>query len=139
MISSGKSFAILLLVVAIKHSNGETFESQFLGNFVSEDVYKDREICSTKVCMMDNDLLIYSATHEPQVNPCEDFREFAMGEFIKYRKLHDRYQFLGFDNSVDRLHRERQRKLLSQRIGTDDPKYLKVLKNFFSKCVNSSR
>jgi hypothetical protein len=80
------SFLILKLV----NNSSSTFEHQFLGNYLTDEEYKNRELCSSHHCILDNDRLFYSATQNSSILPCDDFKEFAMGTFLQYRALNER-------------------------------------------------
>jgi hypothetical protein len=72
------------------------FDLQFLGNFTSQDEETNQEFCETKFCLEDAHNLFSSTTQNASVRPCDDFKEFAVGNFIKNRVVSDRYQFNGF-------------------------------------------
>lgn len=67
-----------------------TFEMQFLGNYLSDDQYQSLEFCSNEYCIADSDRLFYAATQNTSVEPCDDFKEFSVGSFLKYRALNER-------------------------------------------------
>lgn len=122
------------ILMTILISKTFSFESQFLGNYLSVEEYEARDFCSTKVCILDNDRLIYAATSNSSIKPCEDFKNFAMGEFLTHRVPNDRYHYIGFQNDVERLQKQRQRVVLKSPIASDDPRLIKLLKSFFVKC-----
>lgn len=66
-----------------------------------------------------------------------DFKEFALGQFIKYRALNDRRRKNGFMFDVEAALSERQRKVLDEKVKKNDALVVKVTKNYFAKCVNS--
>lgn len=129
--------SVVLVLILTLFGRNLCFDSQYLGNFLTDEEYEQREFCNTKVCLLDNDRLIYSATRNSSVDPCDDFREFSSGEFLKHRVLNDRYQYIGFQIEIQNLFKERQRIILNKRIGGNEPKTVKVLKSFFKKCTNS--
>lgn len=110
---------------------------QELGNYLSSKEIDSTELCGSKLCLLDSSRLVDSATKQWSVDACQDFREFSMGNFIKYRALHDRYDRIGFLFDVLSLHSERQRKILAEPIQQNEPKIFKIIKNFFQKCVDS--
>lgn len=126
--------AILVCVLVGKSCS---LEIDYLGDYLTDEEYRNREICSTKVCMEDNDRLVYAATRNSSIKPCEDIKTFAAGEFLKHRVLNDRYIYIGFQNDVNRLNKERQRIILKQKIKDDEPRMFKIMKNFFKKCIDS--
>ena len=133
-------FSILILLNVYLLVLGRGFESQYLGNYLTFDEYNDLEIaCENKFCLNDAKRLLLVATQNKTVEPCDDFKEFALGEFLKYRALNDRYRHVGFDNDVQLLHWERQRKVLAATIKSHDTRPLRIAKNYFQKCVTSSK
>lgn len=115
----------------------QIFENQFIGNYLTEKEYLSREKCNMKVCLLDADRLIYAATRNASVKPCDDFKTFSMGEFYLHRKKSDRYTFIGFNPEVERLLNERYRTVLNSTIKKNDLKVIKFLKRFFMKCTDT--
>lgn len=134
-----RNFNIILLIFCDFREIFGSFESNYLGNFVSDEEYNNRTFCWTPVCMYDSGLLIYEANHDSQaVNPCDDFPSFAMGEFLKHRVLNDRYRILGFQNYAFLQYFEKQKKILRQKsVDAEEPKMFKVIKSFFKNCTDS--
>lgn len=90
MISHVKYFvALILTTLAIKESVA-TFDIQFLGDYLTDDQYYKQEKCLKKYCIVDGDELFYAASRNTSIRPCDDFKEFAMGTFFKYRALNER-------------------------------------------------
>lgn len=116
------------------------FESNFLGNFISDGEYGNRTFCRTPVCMYDAGRLLYDADHDSKItNPCDDFPTFATGEFLKHRVLNDRYSSTGFQEDVLLQYYDKQKRILSQKSGGDvgDLQMFKVIKSFFKKCTDT--
>lgn len=134
-----KLFGNCLCLLAIVSLVIGQFQSQFIGNFITEGEASTRHFCSSKECLVDAEILFLAATQNVTVRPCDDFKEFALGTFIKYRALNDRYQYRGLQSDVDDIYREKLRKVLSTKVKKDDTRVFKILKNYFGKCVNSSR
>lgn len=115
------------------------FETDFLGDYISDEEYNNRTLCWTQVCMEDSGRLIYAADHNShKKEPCEDFKTFAMGNFFEHRVLNERYTFSGFDLDVNQQYAERQKRIMKKPFDHADPKIFKVIKNFFKQCINSS-
>lgn len=114
------------------------FQSQFVGSFVSKAEQSKRDFCGSKQCLVDAEILFLAASQNLSANPCNDFKEFSLGTFIKYRALNDRYQYRGLQTDLDDIFREKSRKILSDKNDVDDSRVIKVLKNYFANCVNSS-
>lgn len=121
---------LIFLIIYCVYANA----LKYLGNYTIDEVL---EVCETKLCLLDADRLLSAATDKLTVNPCTDFKEFSMGNFIRYKALHDRYDRIGFLYDTLEAHRERRRKLLSAPIIDKESFVSKIAKNFFQKCVNS--
>lgn len=132
------TFFVGAVLVSTLIQKSSSFVTQFLGNSLSDEEYSERTLCSSKYCLLDNDRLIYSASHNSTlVDPCEDFKTFAMGEFFKHRVLNDRYAYIGFNGEVQGRLFERQRIVLKQRVTQTDLNIFKIIKSYFQNCTNS--
>lgn len=129
-------FCFLLLTSVVIEVNSFLSRRQ-LGNYLNDEEYYGRELCTTNYCILDANRLLQSATYKTNIDPCEDFLEFSMGEFYKYQALNDRYPYVGFSIEIQHRFTEKKRKLLSKSINSSDPNIYKVLRNYFQKCVNS--
>lgn len=116
---------------------GQAFDLQFIGDYVSEEDASARDYCGTKYCLTDGEILFSAASQNKSTEPCDDFKEFSLGQFIKYRALNDRRRKNGFMLDVESAHSERQRKVLSETVKENDTLVVKVTKNYFAKCVDS--
>lgn len=128
----------VLILLFLTTASFAQFDLQHLGKYVSVEQRIEEEVCETKYCMLDANYLFYAATQNSTVEPCDDFREFAMGTFIKFRALNDRYEFNGFDLDLLNDYWELLRKVLAAEINEEkDSRIHKVMKNHFRKCVSS--
>lgn len=50
----------------------------------------EAEICGSKVCLQDASRLLKSVTTDQSVKPCNDFKEYALGSFIKNQTQQER-------------------------------------------------
>jgi hypothetical protein len=67
------------------------------------------------------------------------FFQFALGRFIKYRVVNDRYKFRGLQGDVEERHKEKMRRVLKAKVDPEnEPRLFKIIKNFFNKCVNQT-
>ena len=116
------------------------FENQYLGHHITLDEYNHLELaCDTKLCLRDAQLLRLAVTQNKTIEPCDDFREFSMGQFIKLAALNERYDTTGFVNDLKLLNWERIRKVLAARTNENDIKPFKIAKNYYEKCINSGK
>jgi hypothetical protein len=91
------------------------------------------DYCISKVCLLDAARLIEFASDDELLQPCDDFREFALGKLIQFRSmLDDKSGFL----SDTLAHDLRIEKILKAPIKDDDRKSHKIAKNFFQKCAS---
>lgn len=110
---------------------------EWLGDYFTDDQISNTSLCGSKSCLLDAGRLLEAAAQQ-SVQPCDDFREFSMGNFIKYRALHDRYDRVGFLYDNLAVHYERLRKTLTAPVEADDSWVFKIVKNFFQKFVDAS-
>lgn len=131
---------ILILLCSTFYTSLFGFKTQYLGKCLTDEGYKSQNICWTKVCVLDSDRLIYAASHDSlAIDPCVDFKTFAMGEFFKHRVLNERYPSIGFLKEITTIHWERLRRVLKDPIYPSEPAIFKVMKSFYKKCTNSSK
>jgi hypothetical protein len=135
--SKNQIVRILLSISVITSVPVIGVDVQYLGEYILPNEIVDESLCVTKECVLDANRLLDAATRLWSVKPCDDFREFSMGNFIKLRALHDRYDRVGFLFDVLALHYERQRKAFAEPIAASDPRAFKIVKNFFQKCIDS--
>lgn len=130
---------IILFLQLLGSSTFAQFDLQHLGRYVPVEKRNDEDFCESKFRLSDAEYLFYAATQNSSIEPCDDFREFALGTFRKYRALNDRYEIIGFSVDVIKAHLERQRKVVAAKIDDNkDSRVDKVIKNYFQKCVSSS-
>lgn len=132
-----KEVSLIIFLSFLLSTNGQSFELQFIGDSVSEEDASNRDYCESRYCVRDGEILFSAASQNKSIEPCDDFKEFALGQFIKYRALNDRNRKNGFMLDVEAAHSERQRKVLSAKVKENDAIVVKVTKNYFAKCVDS--
>lgn len=116
------------------------FENQYLGHHITHDEYNKLEFtCDTPLCLQDAQLLLLAATQDKMIEPCEDFAEFAMGQFMKSAELNDPSAETGFKNDLQALDWERNRKVLAAKINESDIRPFKIAKNYYQQCLNSGK
>ena len=126
---------LTIIFVFAQNSSNASKELKSLGNYtINSDI---SEVCETKLCLLDANRLLDASTDLWTINPCSDFKEFSVGNFIRYKALHDRYDRIGFLYDTLSAHHGRLRKLLSAPIRETESFVSKIAKNFFQKCINS--
>lgn len=123
--------------VSLLGSVSSSFDIQIFGDYLNKEEYNNRTFCSTKICIQDSDRLIESVTQNKTIRPCDDFKTFAMGEFLNTRVINERYPLLGFEIETRQMNDEKMRNILKRPIKKSEPKMFKVIKSFYQKCVNS--
>lgn len=98
---------------------------------------KSYDVCSSKVCLLDSLRLFEYATDDEFIEPCENFTEYSLEKFLKISSVLDPYDKFSF-NSLS-YHQKRQRKILRDNIIKDELKVHKIAKNFFQKCIDTSK
>lgn len=93
------------------------------------------DYCMSKACLLDAARLIEFASDDELLEPCDDFREFALGKLIQYRSMHEDYDKSGF-LSDSLAHHLRLEKIFNANLIDDDPKVHKIAKNFFQRCTS---
>lgn len=78
----------LAILVVIDVVNGKNV--RLLRNRVSDDEIITENLCVTKVCLLDVAHLLESASDQEFIEPCDDFKEFALGKFLTRSSLNDR-------------------------------------------------
>lgn len=131
-----KLLVFLLFFVMVKAQNSNVI--QFIGNYVSKDEESRRDFCVTKYCLLDANYLFSGATQNKSVRPCDDFKEFALGTFVKYKSVSDRDRYVGFNTDLSKVYLEQMRKVLASPVNKNDNRVTKGIKQLFSKCVTSN-
>lgn len=97
----------------------------------------ENDTCSTKVCLLDSLRLLEYASDDELIEPCENFTKYSLGNFLHISSVLDPFDKFSF-NSLSH-HRKRQRKMLHATINEDELKGHKIAKNFFKKCIDTSK
>lgn len=130
-------FLFFLELVSFAFGYG-TFPIKYKGNFLSLEEYEKLDLCSNKWCLNDANRIIEEMSYNETVEPCEDFSEFVCGTFFKERAWHERYEYIGFRRDYELKINVERHKALKVPIDEKDGKAVKVTKNFYQRCINSS-
>lgn len=84
-------FYLWFLILIANLMQHQSIDLEFFGNYLNDDQNWRDELCVTKECLLDAGRLAEGATRQWSSHPCVDFLEFSMGNFIKFRALHERY------------------------------------------------
>lgn len=77
-------------------------------------------------------------SYNNSVDPCDDFDEFACGTFFRERAYNERYETVGFKTNYRKKIDEKRHRMFKAPVVEEDVKAVKVVKNFYKRCVNSS-
>ena len=125
---------LLLMFIAMSIGYGP-FPVKYIGDYLTENEYKNLTICGSKICLADAEILIDHASHD-KIDPCKDSYNFSCGNFNKERALNERYEFIGFLKNVDLSKNEKRHRVLKQLVEENDLKAVKIIKNFYRKCTD---
>lgn len=129
-------FLTFLSVIFIVKAQTQ-IELQFIGDSITKEEATERDLCRTKYCLLDANSLLVAATQNKSVRPCDDFKEFALGTFLRYRSVSDRDPYNGFFRDLENVYVERLRKVLAAPEYDTDTQVIRGMKDFFAKCVSS--
>lgn len=87
------------------------------------------DVCRTYKCI--NAMIHIHGQLDETVNPCDDFYNFACGNFKKITKWTDT-----FSRVRNEIHEE-LRKLFSEKVDSNDPVPFNMAKKFYKICINS--
>ncbi|KRT83251.1 Peptidase [Oryctes borbonicus] len=97
----------------------------------------EQETCLTPEC-------IHTASNilkwmNPAIEPCDDFYEFACGNFIKDSKIRDDESTVSTSSVSDELVMEQLRTLFEEPIQKSEAKPFTLLKKLYKACMNKTR
>lgn len=131
------SLCLFLTTVDVSSSYG-TFPVKYIGSSISVEEYNNLTHCDSKICILDAQRLIADASYDPHDDPCVSFRNFSCGTFYNERALNERYEIVGFPKNFELRNNEKRHRVLKGKILESDGKAVKIVKNFYQKCINWS-
>lgn len=131
------TLCFLLATIDVSSAYGP-FPVKFIGNSFSIETYNNLTLCDSEVCIKDAQRLISYASYDSEINPCNSFKNFSCGTFFQDRALNERYEIVGFQQDYKLRNDEKRHKVLKAKINKKDGKAVKVLKNFYQKCIDWS-
>lgn len=131
------TFKILCL---LSHTFGYgTIPIELKGNTLSVEEYQKLDLCESKWCLEDANRILEDMSYNKSVTPCADFDEFTCGTFHQNRAHNERYEYVGYKKNYEKQIDEQLEKMLKFPIKDKEVKAVKLAKNFYQKCVNSSK
>lgn len=127
----------LFLFFIFFEAKAQFIELQFIGEFISEENATGKVLCETKYCLSDANYLGLAATQDKSVRPCDDFKEFTLGTFLKYQSVNERNRYAGFSIEIVFEITDRLRKSLEAPVNEADTQVTKEMKKMFAQCVDS--
>lgn len=128
----------LLTLTRLSTSYGP-FPVQYIGNILTQEQYDNLTLCDSQLCLDDAQRLINDASHEENADPCKSFVKFTCGTFFEKRAGNERYESVGFKRTYELKNDEKRHRVLKVKINANDGKAVKIVKNFYQKCINWSK
>ena len=101
------------------------------------DRWDKRQVCYTPECIQKSSSLFKSMNME--ADPCQDFNEYACGNFIKNVRIpDDRGRWNNFDVISERIY-ERGRSILEEPIQPGDWEAFKMSKRYYKACMDEEK
>ncbi|KAG5669536.1 hypothetical protein PVAND_017423 [Polypedilum vanderplanki] len=142
-----KKFFTLFLLLLFHHSSAQpspySFKNQFIGNYsnyVTAEEELGRNYCNNYWCTNDAYYLFTKSSQYPNVDPCNDFKNFTVDQVVQVDVPDDRFLFRGFLGIIQLKYFERQRKVVAAKfdpIKDENSRVIKIMKNTFSQCLKS--
>lgn len=92
--------------------------------------------CETRGCVMAASKIIEYL--DERIDPCENFYEFACGNYLKNTKIPEDKVSVDLLSTVDDLVREQLRTILNEPPQLNESKPFRLAKNFNAACLNQS-
>ncbi|KAF5280980.1 hypothetical protein FQR65_LT14904 [Abscondita terminalis] len=96
----------------------------------------DKNICLTSGC-------VHTASHilknmDQSIDPCDDFYEFACGNFIKNTNIPDDKSSVTSFSVISDLLQEQLRSMIEEPVKPNEPKSFVLLKKIYKTCMNKT-
>lgn len=92
--------------------------------------------CETFGCVMASSKII--SYIDENIDPCDNFYEFACGNYIKKTQIPDDKIQIDLSTTVDDLVREQLRTIINEPMQPNESKTFRLAKNFNSACLNQT-
>lgn len=93
-----------------------------------------QEICQTPGCIKAANDILYSL--DESVNPCENFYEFACGNFLNKTSIPDDKSIVTSFSIAEDIVQEQLRTILNEKYDSNEAKPYKLAKDFNAACLN---
>ncbi|XP_018009279.1 neprilysin-2 isoform X2 [Hyalella azteca] len=94
-------------------------------------------ICLTKGCVTSASELIENM--DPQMDPCEDFFEYACGNYLKTKNIPDEKSSISQFSDVSDVLQEKLRTLVESEDSSEDTPSSLMVKQLYKSCMNTER
>ena len=125
----------VLLLLFVQEIFGD-LPINYIGNGLSVEEYKKLSLCNSNVCILDSKRIASYASQSNQSNPCLDMNDFACGNFFQQKKANEN---VGFEIELEEIYFQQLKEVLMIEIKEDEPKVVKVVKEYFQKCNDPSK
>lgn len=132
-------FVILIISTFLLHADeSPTNPEALLG---SSQTHKPTVINADDVCLTPGCVHTASKVLEnmdPSVDPCDDFYQFACGNFVKKTNIpDDKASITAFSIISDQL-QEQLKTMIEEPVQKDEPKPFRLVKNLYRACMNKT-
>ncbi|KOX75065.1 Membrane metallo-endopeptidase-like 1 [Melipona quadrifasciata] len=96
----------------------------------------DEDVCTTKECIYTASRLLKNM--DPEVEPCDDFYDFACGGFLKSTIIPDDKTSVNTFTEISDELQNQLRTSIEEKSAPDEPKPFRLAKNLYKACMNKT-
>ncbi|KAK9304003.1 hypothetical protein QLX08_004498 [Tetragonisca angustula] len=96
----------------------------------------DEDVCTTKECIYTASRLLKNM--DPEVEPCDDFYDFACGGFLKSTIIPDDKTSVNTFTEISDELQNQLRTSIEEKSTPDEPKPFRLAKNLYKACMNKT-
>lgn len=97
--------------------------------------YTQNSVCKTSSCIKSAFMILRNI--DTTVNPCQNFYEFACGNYIKSRTIPDDKSTVNIPHSIGDLLEEKVRDVLDEQSTENDLRSVSLARKLFKTCMNT--